>query len=165
MRRKLPQFDPIRAHVRTATAERRVGTGAKCACGESRPEALIAGSDPVTCAACDRKGHGKTPLDNHHVAGRANSPITIPVPVNDHRAILSSAQYAWPKNTLENAEGSPFIAAAAYIRGIADTVTHLVGQLLWVAEILETADSFFGKRLGRKWWRKTPLKQYVPKSR
>ena len=165
MHKKRPQGDPIKAYERRATAARRVGAGARCACGEAHPEALIAGSDPVTCAACDRKGHGKTPLDNHHVAGRANSPITIPVPVNDHRAILSSAQYDWPKNTLENGEASPLLAAAAYIRGLADTVTYLVGQVLWVADMLEMADSLPGKRLGQKWWRKTPLKQYVPKGR
>lgn len=165
MHKKLPQGDPIKAYERRATAARRFGAGARCACGEARPEALIAGSNPVTCAACDRKEHGKTPIDNHHVAGRANSPITVPVPVNDHRATLSNAQYDWPRNTLENPEGSPFIAAAARIRGFANTVNYLIGQLLWVAEMLETADLLLGKRLGRRWWRKTPLKQYVPKSR
>jgi hypothetical protein len=165
MRRRHLQRDPIKAYERQATAARRVGDGARCACSEARPGALIAGSDPVTCAECDRKEHGKTALDNHHVAGRANSSITVPVPVNDHRAILNEAQYDWPKNTLENPEASPFLAGAAYIRGLANTVTYLVGQLLWVAEMLETADTLLRKRLGRKWWRKTSLKQYVPKGR
>jgi hypothetical protein len=52
-------------------------------------------------------------MDAHHVAGKANSPITVPVPVNDHRACLSVAQADWPKSTLMNAHGSPLLAAAA----------------------------------------------------
>jgi len=165
MHRKRPQHDPIKADQRKAIAERRIGTGAKCVCGESRPEALIAGSNPIICAACDRRRRGKTPLDNHHVAGKSNSRVTTPVPVNDHRAILSSAQYDWPKNTLENSEASPFLAAAAYIRGLADTVSYLVGQLVWVADMLEMAHSLFDQKLGSKWWRKTKLKRFEPKSR
>jgi hypothetical protein len=165
MRHKLPQRDPIKADQRNAIAERCVGIGKRCACGEARPEAFIAGSDPLICAACDRKRRGKAPLDNHRVAGKSNSSVTIPVPVNDHRAILSSAQYDWPKTTLENSEASPFLAAAAYIRGLADTVSYLVGQLVWVADMLETAHSLFDQKLGSKWWRNTKLKRFEPKSR
>ena len=94
---KLPKRDPEAAHAREVTAARRVGPNAKCACGETRPEALIAGSKPIICAECQRKKEGKTTKDDHHVAGEANSPVTIPMPVNDHRAELNVAQYDWPK--------------------------------------------------------------------
>lgn len=165
MRHKLPQCDPVRTHARKATAERRVGTGAHCACGESRPEALITGSDPIICAECNRTMRGQSTLDEHHVAGKANSPVTVPVPVNDHRAVLTSAQNDWPKGVLDNPEGSPLIAAAAYIRGFVDTLNYLVRQLLWVAELLEMADSYISQKLGSKWWRHTPLERFAPKGR
>ena len=165
MGHKLPQCDPIKAAQRKATAERRVGVGKQCACGEARPEALISGSNPIMCAACDRKRQGKTSLDNHHVAGKSNSSVTITVPVNDHRAILSVVQKDWSKETLENPDASPFLAAAASIRGLAETVTYLVSKLLWVAEMLEMANSLFSQRLGSKWWQKTALKQFEPKGR
>jgi len=60
---KLPERDPGAARVRKAKARRRVGVGARCACGEVRPEALIAKSNPIICAACDRKKKGMTTMD------------------------------------------------------------------------------------------------------
>jgi hypothetical protein len=123
---KFPERDQGAARGRRAKAERRAGVGAGCACGETRPQALIPNSNPKVCAACDRKKKGKTAVDNHHVAGRANSPITVPIPVNDHRAELSVAQReVWPKRTLENPDGSPVLAIAAGIRGFIDTVIYL----------------------------------------
>src|SRR6266446_8958175 len=102
---KRPELDEAAAHVRKSIAARSVGNR-RCACGESRPEALIAGSEPMTCAACKRKNEGKTTMDNHHPAGKTNNAITIPVPVNDHRADLSVAQQIWPGKTLANPGGS-----------------------------------------------------------
>jgi hypothetical protein len=145
--------DPIIAYRRKATAARRVGKGAQCACGENRPEALIAGSKPRACAACQRKNHGKTTMDRHHIAGRTNSSITILVPVNEHRARLSPAQYDWPKETLENPDGSPLLKIAACIRGFIDTVQYLMDEyLLWIAEFLEWLNAYLQERHGPKWW-------------
>ena len=161
---KTPQRDPAAAHGRKVRAARRVGLNSQCACGEKRPEALIAGSNPIMCAACKRIKEGETALDNHHIAGKANSPITIPVPVNDHRAELSEAQLDWPKETRENPDGSPLLAGAARIRGFVDTIIHLIKNLLlWGAEMLETLDRFLAERLGPNWWRGTPLEQFAPK--
>ncbi len=109
MAKKRRQLDPIGRYQRKATAARRIGRNKQCACGESRPEALVRGSKPTTCAACVRKKRGLTTEDNHHPAGRANNPATIRVPVNDHRAELSPAQYDWPRETLENPDRSPLL--------------------------------------------------------
>ena len=158
-------IDPIRANARNNAAARRVGLNAKCACGESRPEALITGSDPMICAECWRKQREQSTLDDHHFAGASNSPMTIPIPVNDHRADLSVAQYDWPKQTLENPDRSPFLAAAACIRGFLDTVLYLQKGLRWIAEMLEKADAFLVEKFGRKWWTGTPLQQFQPKER
>jgi hypothetical protein len=163
MRKRPPQRDPIVAYQRKATAARRVGGHTQCACGETRPEALIARSNPTICAACDRKRRGKTTFDDHHVAGKANNPVTIPVWVNDHRACLSVAQDDWSKETRENPDGSPLLAAAAHIRGFMDTGIYLLEKLFWIVEMLEMAHAIFVKKLGPKWWLKTELRQFKPK--
>jgi hypothetical protein len=162
---KLPQRDAVSAYQRKATAARRVGRNKECACGEKRPEALIAGSTPVICAACKRKKEGKTVVDEHHVFGKANDAnTTIPVPINDHRAELSRAQQDWPNKTLQNPNGSPLLAGASRVRGFVDTIVYLIEQgLLWIAAMLEALDAFLERALGPKWWCGTPLAQFAPK--
>jgi hypothetical protein len=162
---QLPQNDPIGAHQRKNKAARR-NAGRRCTCGEGRAEALISGSKPTECHVCRRKRLGQKTTDDHHPAGSANSPITIPVPVNDHHAELSAAQRDWPKTTLENPEGSPLIAAAGCVRGFIDTVVYLVEHLLlWIAEMLEKADAYLAKKLGPKWWVGTELEPWAPKGK
>ena len=166
MRRKFPRLDPSGAHRRKVVATRRVGVGARCSCGEDRPEALIAGSSPTICGACQRAEKGRTTIDQHHFAGRSNNPATIPIPVNDHRAILSVAQAEWPKLTLTNAEGSPLLAGAACLRGCIDTILYLIEKgLLWLADMLEKLDVFLVKKLGPKWWANTEIEQFAPKKK
>ena len=162
--KKLPQNDPIRAYQRKATAVRRFGVNVRCACGEATPEALIAGSTPTVCAACDRKERGLTTMDDHHFARRANNPLTVPVPVNDHSADLTTAQADWPKETRDNPHGSPLLAAAGCIRGFVDWVVYLIQKgVLWIAEMLETLDKYLLEELGATWWVNTPLAQFAPK--
>jgi hypothetical protein len=166
MPRKLPRRDPSGAYRRKAIAARQVGVGAHCSCGEGRPEALIAGSDPPICAACERAAKGRTTKDDHHSFGRANNPATISVPVNDHRAVLSVAQAEWPKSTLRNAEGSPLLAGAACVRGFVDTILYLIEKgLLWLADMLEKLDEILLNKLGPKWWVNTEIEQYAPKKK
>lgn len=155
--------DPIKAYQRRNVAARRIGRDAKCPCGEDRPEALIRGNDSISCEACKRRNRGQTVIDKHHFAGRANSSSTISVPVNDHRAELTTAQYDWPKTTLENLHGSPLLVAAAYIRGIRDTIVYLLKKLSWVAEFLEALDTYLTEHLGHYWWRDTELRDWTSK--
>src|SRR5215467_11072908 len=146
MPRKLPTRDPGDAHRRKVVAARRVGIGARCSCGEDRPGALIAGSNPTICAACQRAMKERGTMDDHHFAGRANNPATVSIPVNDHRAILSIAQMEWPKSTLRNTEGSPLLAGAACVRGFIDTVVYLIEKgLPRLAEMLEKLDGILTK--------------------
>jgi hypothetical protein len=165
MARRLPTRNPAGAYRRKLVAARRIGLDAGCSCGEKRPEALIRGVKPTTCAACQRTSSGRTIMDNHHFAGKANNPTTIAVPVNDHRASLSVAQSDWPKSTLMNAEASPLLAAAACIRGFVDTVLYLIETLLPLAELFETLEQFQLKKLGPKWWVKTEIEQFAPKKK
>jgi hypothetical protein len=160
---KAKQRDPEAAWVRTATAARRVGVNAKCACGELRPQALIPKTKPTMCHRCKRTKQGKTTIDNHHVFGKANSPVILPTPVNDHQAVLSVAQYEWPKRTRENPDGSPLLAAAGVIRGFIDYIHYLIEKgLAWVARMLEAADAFLEGELGARWWAGTELELFAP---
>ena len=103
-------------------------------------------------------------MDNHHFAGEANNPTTIPVPVNDHRARLSVDQMDWPKSTLRNPHGSPLLAAAGCVRGFIDVIHYLIEKgLLWIADMLEVLDEFQVKKLGPQWWIDTELEQFCPK--
>ena len=166
MRRKSATRDPGGAYRRKVAAARRVGIGARCACGEDRPEALIAGSKPMICAACERAAKGRSTTDDHHSFGRANNPATIPVPVNDHRADLSGSQAEWPISTLRNTEGSPLLAGAACVRGFIDTILYLIEKgLLWLADMLEKLDQVLLKKLGPKWWVNTEIEQFAPKKK
>lgn len=146
---RLPKRDPEAAYVREVTAARRVGRQ-KCACGEDRPEALKA---IVTCGSCQAKAEGRATVEDHHFAGKANAPTTISVPVNDHRAELTNAQLDWPRQTRENPDGSPLLAAAGRVRGFIDTVVYLIEKgLMWVAATLEAIDAALVQRHGPQWW-------------
>jgi hypothetical protein len=128
--------------------------------------ALIAGSNPTTCVACQRSAKGRIAIDQHHFAGGANNPTTIPIPVNDHRAILSVAQAEWPKSTLANTGGSPLLTGAACLRGFIDTSLYLIEQgLLWLAEMLEKLDQVLIRKLGPRWWVNTEIEQFAPKKK
>jgi hypothetical protein len=165
MTKKPPSRNPRAKYRREAMATRRIGEGQECKCGESRTRALIPGSDPVICAKCDRKARGKSTFDDHHIAGSANSPVTIPTPVNDHRAELSEAQMDWPKATLENPARSPLLSGAAHIRGFVDVLVYLAQTFLrWIADMLETLDTLLEQKLGPNWWNGTTLGAFEPKT-
>lgn len=160
---KLPQNDPIRASQRKNTAARRVGVNAKCPCGELRPEALITGTIPIVCYECQKHQRGQTTFEDHHYAGKANSPLTLPIPANDHRAELSVSQMDWPKQTLQNPDKSPLLAAAASIRGFMDTVDYLIrAGLFCTPYLLEIAEAVLQEKLGAKWWVGTPVERFQP---
>ena len=166
MPEKLPQRDPISAYQRKSTAARRLGENAQCACccSETRPEALNMKSSPIACEQCQRKKRGKTIMDDHHIAGKANSPIKTSIPANDHQAQLSVAQRDWPRETLENRDGCPLLRGAACIRGFVDTVIYYTEKfLLWVAEMLELLSPRLIKTWGGKWWLTTDLRQFAQK--
>jgi hypothetical protein len=162
MKNKLPR-DPIASFERETRAARRVGQS-KCKCGEGRPLALIPGSNPPICIACQRIKEGKSPFDNHHPAGQANNHFTVSINSGDHRAVLSPKQYEWPKETWTNPKGSPLRAGAGNVRGYCETDEYCVDRLLIpLAEMLEVLDPFLEKRLGSNWWIGTEMERFAPK--
>jgi hypothetical protein len=159
-----PGRDPIASFDRENRAARRVGQGSRCMCGEQRPLALIPASKPMICANCHRVKLGRSTLDNHHPAGKANDPTTVPIPPNDHRADLSPKQYEWPPETWTNPSGSPVLRGAACVRGYCETNNYLVSSLLIpIAEMLEALESFLMKRFGPNWCAGTELERFAPK--
>lgn len=158
----MPNHDPIKAAKRRSTASRRVGIGARCACGEDRPLALIPGSGPIICAECKRRAEGRTIYDQHHPAGKSNHKLKFPIPVNDHRAELSAMQYEWPEETLRNPDRSPLRAVAACVRAIIDMIRYLLEKLLaWIPPFLEALDDFLVERLGSQWWASSELAEWI----
>jgi hypothetical protein len=101
-------------------------------------------------------------MDQHHPAGKANSPVTVAIDVNDHRAELSVAQYAWPAHVLQNPDGNPLLKISARIRGFIDTIFHLLkNMLLKIPEALELLNNMLVEKLGPKWWVGTPFERFV----
>jgi len=149
----MSERDPIKAWVRDARAQRRVGPGAVCtSCRlERRAFALIAGHSPPLCFACDRIAYGRAPVEDNHLFGKHNSDAAATVPVNDHRAVLSVAQYEWPPRTLENPEGSSLREAAARLRGRGDMVKYMLEDSRASAEALEHLDGLLTKVYGPRW--------------
>jgi len=99
-------------------ADRLRGALACATCGYAWPEALVAG-DPIVCAECDARERGVATVEDHHLAGRANSTRTIRVGANEHR-ILTHFQRSWPVHTLRNVGRDSRLVRAAWLRGIAD---------------------------------------------
>jgi hypothetical protein len=153
---------PIEHYIRRESAGRRLGADAQCACGETRAQALVRGSKPVTCKRCRRTSQGRTTVDLHHFAGCANDPTTIPVSVNDHVADLTERQQEWPTETLENPTGDPLRRAAACVRGFRDTLYSLMDRaVFWIAGMLELLSDFLIAKDGPRWFVGTPLEQFA----
>lgn len=152
---------PNSEYRRKAVGRRRLGKNDTCAtCGGK--EALIAKSKPRICAACQRKVQGKSDIDQHHVAGQNNHPGTVPVPVNDHRAVLSVKQLQWPAETLRNPDQSPLRAIAGCVRGFIDFVEYCIETFLdWIAEALERLDDHLAEKLGPQWWVDTTFGDFI----
>jgi hypothetical protein len=145
--------DPIKAWVRDSRAQRRVGPDALCAScrKERRPFALIRGRTPPICFGCDRVAHGCPPAEDHHLFGERNSAAIVTMPINDHRAVLSVAQYEWPRRTLENADRSPLREGSARLRGRGDLVAYMVEDSRANAELLDYVDDLLTKIHGPNW--------------
>jgi hypothetical protein len=103
-------------------------------------------------------------MEWHHPAGKANNPVVIRVPANDHRAELSTDQYDWPQATLQNVNGSPVIAIASGVRAVIDMSRWLIDKfLIRIPEALEAYDAEQRALHGPDWWRGTALEAESPK--
>ncbi len=143
--------DPIGAWLRSSRAQRRVGRSAACACGESRPFALISGRSPPICFRCERLAHGREPYELNHVFGKANSPLTIRYPVNDHRAVFNVKQLDWTPETLENVSGDPLLEGMARFHGLDDNVVHMLADCIEFLPKMERVRELLVTVYGQNW--------------
>lgn len=101
-------------------------------------------------------------MESHHIAGEANSPIRVEVPITDHRK-LSDAQYEWPPGVGSNTDGSPLLAAAGFLSGAADFIEILiVNGIRQIAEFLRRLDAWLRGHAGTQWWKGTDFDGWQP---
>lgn len=68
---------------------------ARCeSCAEEDPLVLVADARLVLCADCEATRLGRVPEEEHHVAGRRYSTLTVRVSANEHRR-LTIRQRLW----------------------------------------------------------------------
>ena len=123
-------------------------------CTERDPFALTGSVPDVLCYEHQTRSQGRTWVEDHHVAAKANDPDTVAsLPGNDHRA-LSDLQRDWPSDTLRNPNASPLIRAAAAIRGWLDVLWVILTRSVgWIPVALEQLDGLLTGQVGPGWWR------------
>ncbi len=152
------EHDPIGRDARRKARQRKVGQGEACAtCHEKDPRALVRVGNRVLCYECLAAEQDRSPTEDHHPAGAANSPCTVGTPGNDHR-VLNDDQHDWPPETLRNPDGSPLLKAAACLRGWLDVLRLIMDRVVgWIPEFLESLDGWLRERLGPCWWCGMPV--------
>ncbi len=156
--------DELERGLRKETAYERLQTRTpRCQhCRETDPLALLGIHPDIVCYECSCRQAGRSWTEEHHPAGRHNSPVTVIVPGNDHR-VLSDMQRDWPEHTLRNPNGSPLLAAAAAIRGWLDVLRLIIERTVgYIPAFLEDLDRRLQATLGDKWWEELSLEETAP---
>ena len=147
----MTQSSSLAKTLRRRKKELRLGPDGTCTrCGETDRRALQL-SEAVLCAECRLASQGKPTTERHHPAGQHNDAFTAPLPANPH-AVLSDAQYDWPKETLRNPDRDVLRILAAWLRFFADTFRYLSEQAVTWATALETYAEHLAMTLGPQWW-------------
>lgn len=143
--------EELNREFRHANKRNRLGSNAKCElCGEHDLRILRKVGKHILCPECHLESQGKVPIENHHPPGKNNGDFCFPIPANTH-AILSDAQYDWPRETLRNPNKDPLLEIAAWFRGIHDLLIHLADKLLDWAYLLEIVSRFLAGVIGPNW--------------
>ena len=99
-----------------------------------------------------RQAHRQAGTEQHHPAGQHNLPVTVPIPINEHR-ILSDRQRDWPNETLKNPDKNPVLKAAGALRGWIDALTLIIERCIgWIPAMLEDLNEWLTTRIGPRWW-------------
>jgi hypothetical protein len=152
-----PYIDPEaaadRMEARLATLGTRTPECKVEGCGETNPFALIGAYPELYCALHVSEFAGQCWFEYHHPSGQANDPEhTVEVPINEHK-VLSGYQAQWPRQTLQNPDGSPLLRAAAATRGWLDVLRLILDRTVgWVPRFLEGLDAWLRTSLGERWW-------------
>jgi len=155
MSMSLDDYDDRRAEQREQRL-RALGTRSpRCrvlGCTEVDPFALTGVAPDILCREHEAEDRGCNPIEDHHVAGRHNDPLTVPALGNDHGA-LSELQALWPRETLRNPRGSPLLGMAAWVRGWLDIHRVIIDRAVGrIPDGLERLDAVLTKQGGPRWW-------------
>lgn len=77
----------LKSAIRHERKRKRLGSEQCAMCGIDDIR-MLQSTQVVLCAECRKKLQGQSVYEDHHLAGQQNSPLTIPLPANEH-AILS----------------------------------------------------------------------------
>ena len=142
-----------------------------CSCGENRPAAMTWRG---CCHECAARADNRPVIENHHVLGRAQSDISVGLPINWH-PVLHAPEKRRDEVLLRPGDNPVHRIAAAIMRGVdiarafADYgETH--GSWQWAIDLARTmADigehaanwllilaGWLEDRLGAEWFRKLP---------
>jgi hypothetical protein len=143
--------DAINQTTRHAKRRRVVGAGSCSGCSWSGVTALVKRDDGVWCYECALTRDGKSTTEAHHFLGRANDPVTVPVPGNVHRE-LSDAMMDWPTELKTNPERDPLIWLSQACRGMGDHLQFWVQRLKAIAAWLVSLSAALRESHGASWW-------------
>jgi hypothetical protein len=145
------QSSPLAKSLRQRKKQLTFGPDAACElCGETELRVLQQ-TISIRCAECRLAAAGKPTTERHHPAGRHNDDFAALLPANPH-AVLSDAQYDWPRETLRNPDRDPLRTLAAWLRFFADTFRYLSEVAHTWATDLETYAIYLSKTAGPQWW-------------
>lgn len=138
--------------AREARRRRVLGAGTGCPrCSWEELPALTKDANGVLCYECRCAEPGRATVEQHHHAGRANDPATVPVPGNLHRE-LSERQHDWPAEVRRNPERDPLLWLAAACYGLRDHLAWWAAWLARVADWLVALARELRDRSGPAWW-------------
>jgi hypothetical protein len=147
--------EAINRTTRATQRARALGPDARCwHCGSTAQASLRLKryNRKIWCYECLAAHQGKTTVEQHHLLGKANDPVTtVGVPGNLHRA-LSDAQHDWPNDVRYNTERDPLLWLAALCRSLRDIGHCVVGWLEQIAQFLEELSKTLKETHGVHWW-------------
>lgn len=144
--------------ARAALEARRRALGAaspRCAapgCDEADPRALTGAHPAILCAKHRSARDRRRALEDHHVAGRRNSPATVRLPGNRHAVLTFMQQTGWPTELLRNPDDDPLLRLEAAVRGSRETIVEVLGGVVAPAEAgIADLQAFLVAALGPDW--------------
>jgi hypothetical protein len=157
MRRQPERVEALDAMLRQDQRRRRFGEGARCSkCGYPDSEAFQLEGQAVLCYECACLAQGKSPVEQHHILGRANSKETVPMPGNIHRW-MSERQGDWAEELQRNVWRDPVLTIASVILAITDFAAWVARHGEQLSDWLLQLRAWLVAQYGSRWWERAGL--------
>ena len=107
-------------------AQEELGADATCgACGITEPLALIEKDDSVVCLECEAVHRGASPLQSHHLGGRAPGTKTVLVGANLHALLTLLQDCFWRGKHKPGSDYAVAFDLAVYLAHMSGEVPQL----------------------------------------